>query len=75
MEEQLKTDFLKIIRNSKFSKNNIKLKEDYLNKFIESGFPNKNNENWKFSDISQIIKKKIGDLSFYNDYSLSNEVN
>ena len=75
MEEQLKTDFLKIIRNSKFSKNNIKLKEDYLNKFIESGFPNKNNENWKFSDINQIIKKKIGDLSFYNDYSLSNEVN
>ena len=75
MEEQIKTDFLKIIRNSKFSKNNIKLKEDYLNKFIESGFPNKNNENWKFSDISQIIKKKIGDLSFYNDYSLSNEVN
>ena len=75
MEDQLKTDFLKIIKNSKFSKNNIKLKEDYLNKFIESGFPNKNNENWKFSDISQIIKKKIGDLSFYNDYSLSNEVN
>ena len=75
MEEQLKTDFLKIIRNSKFSKNNIKLKEDYLNKFIESGFPNKNNESWKFSDINQIIKKKIGDLSFYNDYSLSNEVN
>jgi len=75
MEEQLKTDFLKIIRNSKLSKNNIKLKEDYLNKFIESGFPNKNNENWKFSDINQIIKKKIGDLSFYNDYSLSNEVN
>ena len=75
MEDQLKTDFLKIIRNSKFSKNNIKLKEDYLNKFIQSGFPNKNNENWKFSDINQIIKKKIGDLSFYNDYSLSNEVN
>jgi len=75
MEEQLKTDFLKIIRNSKFSKNNIKLKEDYLNKFIKSGFPNKNHENWKFSDINQIIKKKIGDLSFYNDYSLSNEVN
>ena len=75
MEDQLKTDFLKIIKNSKFSKNNIKLKEEYLNKFIESGFPNKNHENWKFSDLNQIIKKKIGDLSFYNDYSLSNEVN
>ena len=75
MEDQLKTDFLKIIKNSKFSKNNIKLKEEYLNKFIESGFPNKNHENWKFSDLNQIIKKKIGDLSFYNDYSLSNEIN
>ncbi len=75
MEEQLKADFLKIIKNSKFSKDNIKLKEGYLNKFIESGFPNKNHENWKFSDLNQIIKKKIGDLSFYNDYSLSNEVN
>ncbi len=75
MEEQLKSDFLKIIKNSKFSKDNIKLKEGYLNKFIESGFPNKNHENWKFSDLNQIIKKKIGDLSFYNDYSLSNEVN
>ena len=75
MEDQLKTDFLKIIKNSKFSKNNIKLKEEYLNKFIESGFPNKNHENWKFSDLNQIIKKKIGALSFYNDYSLSNEVN
>ena len=75
MEDQLKTDFLKIIKNSKFSKNNIKLKEEYLIKFIESGFPNKNHENWKFSDLNQIIKKKIGDLSFYNDYSLSNEIN
>ena len=58
MEDQLKTDFLKIIKNSKFSKNNIKLKEEYLNKFIESGFTNKNHENWKFSDLNQIIKKK-----------------
>ncbi|HJM78093.1 MAG TPA: SufD family Fe-S cluster assembly protein, partial [Candidatus Pelagibacter bacterium] len=42
--------------------------------FIESGFPNRKLESWKFSDISQIIKKNIGDLSFYNDYSSSNKV-
>ena len=74
MEEQLKTDFEKIIKNSNFSKKDKKLKENYLNKFIESGFPNRKLENWKFSDISQIIKKNIGDISFYNDYSSPNKV-
>jgi Fe-S cluster assembly protein SufD len=74
MEKQLKIDFEKIIKNSKLSKKNIEHKENNLNKFIESGFPNRKLENWKFSDISQIIKKNIGDLSFYNDYSSSNKV-
>ena len=74
MEEQLKTDFEKIIKNSNFSKKDKELKENYLNKFIESGFPNRKLENWKFSDISQIIKKNIGDISFYNDYSSTNKV-
>ena len=75
MEKQLKTDFEKIIKNSNFSKKDIELKENYLNKFIESGFPNRKLENWKFSDINQIIKKNIGDISFYNDYSSPNKVN
>ena len=75
MKEQLKIDFEKILMISDFSKKDIEIKKNYLNKFIESGFPNKNHENWKFSDLNQIIKKKIGALSFYNDYSLSNEVN
>ena len=74
MEKQLKNDFEKIIKNSNFSKKDKKLKENYLNKFIESGFPNRKLENWKFSDISQIIKKNIGDISFYNDYSSPNKV-
>ena len=74
MEKQLKTDFEKIIKNSNFSKKVKELKENYLNKFIESGFPNKKLENWKFSDISQIIKKNIGDISFYNDHSSPNKV-
>jgi len=75
MEKQLKTDFEKIIKNSNFSKKDKELKKKYLNKFIESGFPNRKLENWKFSDISQIIKKKIGNISFYNDDSSLNKVN
>jgi len=75
MEKQLKTDFEKIIKNSNFSKKDKELKKKYLNKFIESGFPNRKLENWKFSDISQIIKKNIGNISFYNDDSSLNKVN
>ena len=75
MEEKIKNDFEKIIKNSKFSNKDIELKRDFLNKFIVSGFPNKKLENWKFSDLNQIIKKNIGDLSFYNDYSLTNKLN
>ena len=74
MEKQLKNDFEKIIKNSTFSKEDIEFKESYLNKFIDSGFPNRKLESWKFSDINQIIKKNIGDLSFYNDYSLTNKI-
>ena len=74
MKEQVQTDFDKIAKTSSFSEREIKLKKDYLNKFIENGFPNRKNENWKFSDISQIIQKNIGELSFYNDYSSTNKV-
>ena len=42
------------------SRKDIDLKRNYLEKFIESGFPNRKQENWKFLDISQIIKKNIG---------------
>ena len=74
MEKQLKNDFEKIIKTSGFSKKDIEIKENFLNKFIERGFPNRKLENWKFSDISQIIKKNIGDLDFYNDYSTPNKI-
>ena len=30
--------------------------------------------NWKFLDLSQIIKNNIDELSFYNDYSTSNKI-
>ena len=75
MEEKIKNDFEKIIKNSKFSNKDIELKRDFLNKFIVSGFPNKKLENWKFSDLNQIIKKNIGDLSFYTNYSIPNKLN
>ena len=74
MENQLKNDFEKIVKTSGFLKKDIDIKRNYLYKFIKKGFPNRKLENWKFSDISQIIKKNIGDLDFYNDYSFTNKI-
>ena len=74
MTEQIKIDFEKTIKASDFSKSDAEFKESFLNKFIAKGFPSKKSENWKFSDINQIIQKNIGELSFYNDYSSSNKI-
>ena len=74
MKEQLQIDFDNIIKTTNFTKRDIELKQNSLNEFIKTGFPSRRQENWKFSDLSQIIKKNIGDLSFYNDYSSSNKI-
>ena len=74
MTEQIKIDFEKTIKASSFSERDAELKKGFLNKFIAKGFPSRKFENWKFSDMNQIIKKNIGELSFYNDYSLSNKI-
>ena len=74
MSEQLQLDFDKIIKTSKFSNEEIQSKKFFLKKFIENGFPNRKQEDWKFLDISQIIKKNISDLSFFNDCSLPNKI-
>ena len=74
MSEQLQSDFDKIVKTSKLSNEEIQFKKNFLNNFKKRGFPNRKQEDWKFLDISQIIKKNIGDLSFFNDYSQSNKI-
>ena len=75
MEQKLKTDFDKFISTSNFSNQEIKLKKEALDNFLKNGFPSRKLENWKFSDINQIIQKNIGELAFYNDYNIENEIN
>ena len=75
MEQKLKTDFDKFISISNFSNQEIKLKKEALDNFLKNGFPSRKLENWKFSDIKQIIQKNIGELTFYNDYNIKNEIN
>ena len=60
---------------SLLSKKNIELREKNLNQFIKNGFPNKKIENWKFSDLNQIISSNIKDLGFYNNVDLSVNIN
>ncbi len=67
MEEQLKIDFNKVIKNLKPSKKDIELREKNLNEFIKNGFPNKRIEEWKFSDLNQIISSNIKELKFFNE--------
>ena len=74
MKEKLKTDFEKMIKTTELSEADVKSKRAFLNKFIANGFPSKKLENWKFSDINQIIQKNIENLSFFNDYSSSNKI-
>ena len=74
MTDQIKIDFEKTIQASGLSRDDIDLKKKFLDRFITSGIPSRKNEDWKFSDINQIIQKNIGELSFFNDYSSSNKI-
>ena len=74
MSERLQSDFDKILKTSNFSNEEIQFKKNFLNNFIRRGFPNRKQEDWKFLDISQIIKKNISDLSYFIDYSQSNKI-
>jgi Fe-S cluster assembly protein SufD len=74
MKEQLQKDFDNIIKNLNLSQKDIEIKKFSLDSFINRGFPSRKEEDWRFSDLNQIIKKNIGELSFYNDYSSTNKV-
>ena len=74
MKEQLQKDFDNITRNLNLSQKDIEIKKFCLDNFIDKGFPNRKNEDWKFSDLNQIIKKNIGELSFYSDYTSTNKI-
>ena len=74
MKEQLKKDFDNSIKNLLLSQKDIEIKKFCLENFIEKGFPNRKEEDWKFSDLNQIIKSNIGELSFYNNHEFTNKV-
>jgi len=74
MKEQLKIDFEKKLKDFSYSEQEKKFKETNFKEFLKQGFPNRKLENWKFSDLNQIIKSNIGELTFYNDYKKENQI-
>ena len=74
MKEQLQKDFDNSLKNLSLSQKDIEIKKFCLDNFIDKGFPNRKSEDWKFSDLNQIIKKNIGEISFYSDYTSTNKI-
>ena len=72
--ENFKTDFEKILKESNLSEKEIAFKNLNAKEFSSHGFPNRKHEDWKFSDINQIIKKEIGELNFYNEELKKKEI-
>jgi len=70
MTEKLKIDFDNIVGSLNLSNKNINARKKNFNQFVENGFPNKRIEDWKFSDLNQIISTNIKDLCFHSDLDL-----
>ena len=72
--ENFKTDFEKTLKNNNLSEKEIAFKNLNAKEFSKQGFPNRKDEDWKFSDINQIIKKEIGELNFYSEKFKKSEI-
>ncbi len=72
--ENFKTDFEKTLKNNNLSEKEIAFKNFNAKEFSSHGFPNRKDEDWKFSDINQIIKKEIGELNFYTEQLKKGEI-
>jgi len=64
MQSEIKSNFEKSLSKGNFSSSQKEIKEKNFNKFIEQGFPTKRNEDWKFSDLNQIISINFENINF-----------
>ena len=64
MQTEIKSNFKKLLDDGSFSNSQKEIKEKNFNKFLEQGFPNKRIEDWKFSDLNQIISTNFENLAF-----------
>ena len=64
MQTEIKSNFEELLDEEGFSNSQKEIKEKNFNKFLEQGFPNKRIEDWKFSDLNQIISTNFENLAF-----------
>ena len=57
-----KIDTIEIDKIGKFTKEEKDFRLKNLNYFNDKGFPNKRNEDWKFSDLKEIVSKNFNKL-------------
>ena len=71
MQNEIKLNFEKSLSEGNYSISQKEIKENNFNKFLKQGFPNKRIEDWKFSDLSQIISTNFEKLDFYKENKTS----
>ena len=64
MENNIKINFENYLNKKNFSSSQKEIKESNFDNFIKNGFPNKRIEDWKFSDLNQIISANFKNLDF-----------
>ena len=64
MENNIKLNFENYLNEKNFSSSQKEIKEDNFDNFIKNGFPNKRIEDWKFSDLKQIIATNFDNINF-----------
>ena len=67
MENQIKQNYENFLSKEKFNESQINYKKINLENFFKKGFPNKRQEDWKFSDLNQIIETNIENLNYISE--------
>ena len=72
MENNIKLNFENYLNEKNFSSSQKEIKENNFDNFIKNGFPNKRIEDWKFSDLKQIIVTNFDNIDFSKKEKQSN---
>ena len=61
---EIKNNIEKILNDKNLLDKNLKFRKKQIEIFLNKGFPNKKIEEWKYSDLDQIIKKNITKINY-----------
>tara|TARA_B100000579_G_scaffold426391_1_gene433542 strand:- start:2491 stop:3744 length:1254 start_codon:yes stop_codon:yes gene_type:complete len=75
MTNSFKINFTEIDKFKNLSSEEKDFRIKNLNLFNQTGFPNKRNEDWKFSDFREIVQKNFSKLNIKNINSKRKQIN